>query len=415
MPWRRRETHAAILGWVSAYLDILRAPRVAVLIVATLLGRLPFAINALAVLLYAREVTGSFAGAGLVSGGLALGSAFGAPLQGRFVDRRGEGMLLVLAGVHSAALLGIWALGSLEAPVAALAAVAVVGGLAFPPTGSVLRSRWPSLLGERTDLVRAAYAFDSVLIEVAFISGPLLTAVGIALAGPEAMLAVSAALNLGGAMLFVAFLPPAPGGFRDGEQAGILGALAAPGIRTVALASVPVGFCLGTIEVALPAFSSSHGSPELAGILLAIWSAGSAVGGFVYGARSRQGSLVDIHTRLAFLLPLACLPLLLGTTPLAMAFLVVLAGIPLAPLIASRNELVSQIAPGGAVTEAFTWPLTALVGGLSLGVATAGALVDASGWASAVGVGVAVAAAGAVFVAARRSTLLAARPAPAPV
>jgi MFS family permease len=398
---------------VGAYLDIVRAPRVAVLIAATLLGRLPFAINALAVLLYAREVTGSFAGAGLVSGGLALGSAFGAPVQGRLVDRRGEGMLLVLAAAHSAALLSIWALGAADAPVGLLVLAAAVGGLAFPPTGSVLRSRWPSLLGERSDLVQAAYALDSVLIEAAFISGPLLTAAGIALAGPEAMLGVSAVLNLAGAVLFVAFLPPAPGTFRDGPRPGILGALSAPGIRTMALASVPVGFCLGTIEVALPAFSSSHGSPELAGVLLAMWSVGSAAGGFIYGARPRSRSLVDVHTRLAFLLPLACLPLLAGSTPLVMAFLVVLAGIPLAPLIASRNELVSHIAPGGAVTEAFTWPLTALVGGLSVGVASAGALVDASGWEAAVGTGIAVAAAGACFVVARRATLLDARAAPA--
>ena len=142
------------------------------LIAATLLGRLPFAINALAVLLYAREVTGSFAGAGIVSGGLALGSAFGAPLQGRLVDRRGESAMLVLAAGHSTALLGLLVLGSADAPTAALAGMAVIAGLAFPPTGSVLRSRWPSLLSERSDLVRAAYALDSILIEVAFVSGP---------------------------------------------------------------------------------------------------------------------------------------------------------------------------------------------------------------------------------------------------
>ena len=120
----------------------------------------------------------------------------------------------------------------------------------------------------------------------------------------------------------------------------------------------------------------------------------------------RNRPLVDLHTLLAFGLPLACLPMLLGTTPLMMAALVLLAGIPLAPLIASRNELVSHIAPSGAVTEAFTWPITALVGGLSLGIAAAGALVDASGWAAAIGAGIVVAAVGACFVAARRSTVV---------
>ena len=225
------------------------------------------------------------------------------------------------------------------------------------------------------------------------------------------MLVVSATLNVLGALLFVAKLPPAPASFRDGVQSGILGALAAPGIRTMALASVPVGFCIGTIEVALPAFSDSHGAPELAGVLLAIWSLGSAAGGFVYGARERTRSLLEVHTLLAFLLPLAALPLLAANEPALMALLVALSGIPLAPLIASRNEIVSRIAPGGAVTEAFTWPLTALVGGLSLGVAAGGVIVDASGWAAALATGIAVAGLGACFVMARRGTL--AVPAPA--
>ncbi len=401
---------------MGSYLRILRTPPVAALIGATLLGRLPFAINALAVLLFAREVTGSFAGAGLVSGGLALGSACGAPLQGRLVDRRGESMLLVLAVVHSSALLAIWALGGAGAGTAALTPIAFLAGIAFPPTGSVLRSRWPQLLGERTGLVTAAYALDSVMIEVAFIAGPLLTAAGIALAGPEIMLGVSAALNLTGAAIFVAFLPPAPSSFRDpdGSASGLLGALASPAIRTMALASFPVGFCLGTIEVGLPAFSDSHGTTELAGVLLAIWSVGSAAGGFVYGARRRRVSLVQVHTRLAFLLPLANLPLLAADAPFAMAVLVAFAGIPLAPLIASRNEIVSQVAPGGAVTESFTWPLTALVGGLSAGVASAGFIVDASGWAAAIAAGVAVATVGALLVLARRDSLSGAVPVPAP-
>ena len=41
--------------------------------------------------------------------------------------------------------------------------------------------------------------------------------------------------------------------------------------------------------------------------------------------------------------------------------LVILTGLPIAPLIASRNQLVERVAPRGTATEAFTWPLTALV------------------------------------------------------
>jgi predicted MFS family arabinose efflux permease len=382
------------------------------LIGATLMGRLPFAINALAVLLFVRDVSGSFAGAGVVSGALALGSAVGAPLQGRLVDRRGEGMLMTLACVHAASLLAIWSLGEAGAGVAVLAALALVAGVAFPPTGSVLRSRWPELLGDRQDLIRSAYAFDSVMIETAFVAGPLLTALGVALLGPEAMLGLSAGLMLAGTALFVAALPASDEPPRDPGTRGLWGALSSPGIRTVALASFPVGFCFGTIEVGLPAFSETHGSDQLAGVLLAIWSAGSLLGGLLYGARPPRSPLLEVHTRLAVLLPFACLPLLASGSPISMALLVALAGAPVAPLIASRNELVSAIAPRGAQTEAFTWPLTALVAGLSVGVATAGLLVDASGWETAMLVGALTAGIGALLVVSRRETLVVA-PSPA--
>jgi MFS family permease len=392
---------------VGNYAQILRAPRVAVLLGATLLGRLPFSINALAVLLFVRELTGSFAAAGIVSGALALGAAFGAPLQGRLVDRRGEHMLLALAAAHAASLVGIWVLGNAGASTAVLASLALAAGVAFPPMGSVLRSRWPALLDERSELITGAYALDSVMIEATFVIGPLLTALGVAVFGPEPMLGVSAALSLVGASLFVAFLPPSAAARREREHpaAGLLGALSSPGVRTMALATFPVGFCLGTVEVGLPAFSDSHGADALAGVLLAIWSVGSAVGGVVYGARPWRLPLVDVHTRLAFLLPLTCLPLLAAGPPLSMAILVMFAGIPVAPLIASRNELVSHVAPIGAVTEAFTWPITALVSGLSFGVAAGGALVEAGGWAAALSAGIAVAAGGALFVLSRRATL----------
>jgi len=88
-----------------------------------------------------------------------------------------------------------------------------------------------------------------------------------------------------------------------------------------------------------------------------------------------------------------------------MALLVLPAGVLIAPLIATRNELAGRIAPDGARTEAYTWPLTALVAGIALGAAAAGALADATSWQVAVLAAVAGAALGAVVSAGRRATL----------
>jgi MFS family permease len=392
---------------VSVYARILRTPGVAVIVFATLIGRMPIGISGLAILLFVRDVTGSFASAGLCAGALALGSAIGAPLQGRLIDRRGVRMLLPLAALHAAGLLGVLAAGEASAATASLAAASLVAGAATPPVSSVLRSHWPYLLAERPELIPGAYALDSVMIELIFVTGPLVTTVVVATVGAQYALIVSATCAIAGVLLMLGGLRgrPGPSPTAEGGRALGLGALAAPGLRTLVLASLPVGFTLGTIEVVLPAFSAQEGSAELAGVLLAVWSGASGLAGLAWGAFGSRRPLIEAHLLLAWLLPLAIAPLLLAGSPLTMAALAVFAGLPIAPLIASRNQLVGQVAPAGTSTEAFTWPLTALVAGVALGAATAGAVIEASSWAGGVVVAMAVGFVGAAVVATRRGTL----------
>ena len=390
---------------MSAYARLLRIPHVAVLLAATIVIRLPFAINGLAVILFLREIGESFATAGLVAGALALGSAVGAPAAARLVDRRGVGMLVPLAILQAAAVLSIWALGAASAPAAALAAAGLVAGVAFPPAGAVLRARWPELVSDPTSL-RAAFALDSVGIEVSFVTGPLLTALVVALAGPGFALGLSAGLVIVGTLIFLARLPDTlRSRSATPEDHGLLGPLADPAIRIVALATLPVGFCIGAVEVALPAFSDARGTPALAGVLLALWSLASGIGGLAFGARQSTRGIVEMYLLIAVLFPLACLPLAVADSPLVMGALAMLAGLPIAPLIASRNELVGTLASGSASAESFTWLLTALVTGLALGSAAAGTLVESEGWRVAVLVGCAVAALGGALAYARRGTL----------
>jgi predicted MFS family arabinose efflux permease len=198
---------------------------------------------------------------------------------------------------------------------------------------------------------------------------------------------------------------PGPERTEAGSRAFGLGALASPGLRTLVLASLPVGFALGTLEVVLPAFSEAEGSKELAGVLLAAWSAASGVGGLIWGARGGETPLLKAHMVFAWLLPLCIAPLLLAVSPLTMALLAILTGLPIAPLIASRNQLIERVVLPGTATESFTWPLTALVAGVSLGAAAGGAAVEASSWSAGVVMAMAVAAVGALVVLGRRRTL----------
>ena len=393
---------------MKGYLAVLRAGRIGWLELATLVGRLPIGINGLALVLFLREETGSFAAGGAVAGGMALGIGVGAPLMGRAVDRRGTGVLMGLALAHAAGILTILALGKAGAPHALLVVVAIFTGAAFPPSPSVLRARFPALLRDRPDLMQSAYALDSVLLELSFVVAPLLVALVVAVLDPAAALVLAAATGVIGTTAFLALLPREDAPARRGAGRDLLGPLRSPALRALVVTMLPFGFAIGAIEVSLPAFSEAHGNRDLAGILYATWSVGSALGGFLYGVRPRATPVNVAHFRFALLLPLGFLPALLAPSVLAMALLIVPAGLFIAPLIATRNELASSVAPPGTATEALTWPLTALVGGIAIGAAAGGALADAEGWRAVIAAAVVAGAAGAAVATTRRATLAAA-------
>jgi MFS family permease len=390
---------------VGTYRRILAVPSVAPLVAATVLGRLPLGINSLAVVLFLRAETGSFGTAGAVAGALALGSGVSAPVQGRWIDRRGEGVLTLLAAAHALALVALIVLGRGGAAPAALVACGFAAGVAVPPLSTVLRPRWSSLLADDLSLLPSAFALDSVLTEILFVGGPLITGALVAIADPAAALLVSGGAAVLGTALFLAALPPraeAPAGTPRPSRAG---ALASPGIRTLVLAMLPVGFAFGAVEVGLPAFADHEGHRELASVLIAVWSAGSAAGGLLYGLRPRRRSLARVHLGFALLLPLGFLPLLAAPSIPVMALLSIPAGLSIAPLIATRNELAGAAAPAGTEVEAYSWPLMSLVGGIALGAAVAGSLADGPGWHAAVLSAVVAAGIGAVVTASRRGTL----------
>jgi MFS family permease len=246
-----------------------------------------------------------------------------------------------------------------------------------------------------------------VLIELIFILGPLLTAVVATLLSPPAALIVSAISVIAGTLTFTA-LPPSRAlrPDRDRGGAGPLGALASPGVRTLVLTSLPAGMGIGVCEVTLPAFSRAMGTAAAAGVLLALWSLGSAFGGLVYGALRNRPPLNRVHLVVTAALPVSLLPMAAAPSVPVMALLVIPAGMFVAPLLATRNELIGWVAPPGARTEAYTWPVTAFVGGIAIGSAVAGAIVEQASWRTAFLVAGAFAFLGTLVAVGRRRTVV---------
>ena len=96
---------------MTAYLHVLRHRPLGLLLLASVLARLPQTINGLALVLFIEAETGSYGTAGAVAGGVALGMGVGAPFLGRVADRRGPAVLLPIATAHAVLMIAIVLVG----------------------------------------------------------------------------------------------------------------------------------------------------------------------------------------------------------------------------------------------------------------------------------------------------------------
>jgi MFS family permease len=389
---------------VRRYLDLLRLPDVARLMAATTMARLPYGINILALILLLRAEGVSYAGVGLVTGTMSLATAATVPVLGRLVDRLGQTRVLLatacIAMVTNVAL-ALSVLGG--APVWALTALAALAGGSYPPVSPSMRALWRRLLPP--DRIDTAFALDALLLELVFIAGPLLAAGIAAWTSPQAAFLTGVALLVGGALLFAS--APASRRWRpepSGERRRA-GALSAAGMRALVPTLAIGGIALGALEIAIPAFAEEHGSRGDSGWLFALWASGSLAGGLWYGSRRWRLSAYRRFLLVSTVLVCGLAPLPLASSILAFAALLVVAGLGLAPSSAVGYSLVVQLAPPGALTEAYAWQIVGYVAGNAAGAWIAGAAIDSIGVAAALTVAPLAAAAALALALATRGAL----------
>jgi predicted MFS family arabinose efflux permease len=375
------------------------APGALRLLALSVVARVAPAMLSIALLVHVADRTGSFAVAGAAAAAYALGVGAGGPLLGRLADRRGAiGVLLASAAV-SGLLLEVIAMLPANAGALPPVALSAAIGLVVPPVGACLRSTLATLVPDRAAL-QTAYGVDAAASELTFIAGPpVALAVG-ALASTAAALAAAGALLLTATVAF-ALQPATRVRTPRPATAGTShpSALATPAMRALAAVMGGVGVLFGAVEVAITAAAQAAGTTTAAAPLLALWGAGSLIGGLVVvrvgGAlRGAAGLALVLAALAAGHLALAGAT---GSLP-ALGVLLLVAGAAIAPTYAIAYALVDDAAPAGTATEAFAWLATAVTVGAALGSAGAGAAVDHAGPGAAIVLG-ALGALGALAVA----------------
>jgi MFS family permease len=307
------------------------------------------------------------------------------PAIGRLADRFSQRRVLLAAcPAHALGIALLVVSIMLRVQLWLVIVVAVATGCATVSFGSFMLARWAALVDG--DMLRTAYAIESMLEEIIFLLGPLLVAVLTSAVHPAAGLVACGVLTTAGSIAIALHTRSEPVSEPESEPVsepapgrGSARALAVPGVRVLMVCYAGMGFLLGAVDVTMIAFARERSVPWLGGVFLSLTAAGSFTGGAVYGAvnwRPSQARLLSITT---CLLTLGAIPLAFANSFLLMAFLAVVAGIAIAPALIAGTTLLESLAPKGSLSEGFSWLTSAGAVGIALGTAVGGRLAGLGG------------------------------------
>ena len=356
---------------LDPYRRVLALPGVRSLMVLALLARIPItAVGVTMTLHVVLDLHRGYGAAGLAGTALTVGAALGAPLNGRFVDRRGLRPMLAITTIAEAIF---WVFAP-ALPYPALLVAAFVTGVLALPVFSVIRQSTAALVP--IDQRRQAYALDSMSVEVSFMAGPTLAVLLVTQTSARVtMLTIAAALLVAGSALFITNPPVREGAEPPGDKASAPRRRdwLTPQFVAVLAAAMATTMVLAGTDVSIVAILRSADRVSWTGAILAIWGVFSLVGGFVYGAVTRPVPLVV----LVGLLSLFTIPVGLVGSNWALLFLALLpAGALCAPTLTASTDVISRLVPDGARGEAMGWHGSSLTVGLAVGAPLAGWAID---------------------------------------
>jgi len=346
----------------------------------------------------------SYGAAGLVTAASTVAVAVSGPWRGRLLDRIG---LRRTVGPSLVVQVVCWSIAPWVgyAPLIAFAALA---GLFVVPTFSILRQ--VIIRSVPSEQRRTALSLDSSATELSFMAGP---AIGVWLATSWdtswALLVCELASVAAGFVLWV--VNPRltsdsgegdPHGGAAGEptthdepgEAARADAIAAPsvpddaapgravrGFITVPVAAVYLAAACSTLvlsgtDVGIVAALRSFGATGSIGWVLALWGAGSLVGGILYGAWHRSFSVFWLLGGLAA----TTAPVALAAGVPSFAVLITVSGFLCAPTITATVEQLSRQVPERFRGEMMGWHGSAMTAGSAFGAPLAGFAIDRGGW-----------------------------------
>jgi MFS family permease len=361
----------------SPYRALFAAPGSKGFSTAGFVGRMPLSMMGIGVVTMISQLTGRYGLAGALSATIALAAAAVGPQISRLVDQYGQRRILRPATcVSLTAATGLLLASYLGWPDWVLF-VCAAGIGSVPSLGAMVRARWAALYRGSPQL-HIAYSFESVVDEVCFIFGPIVS-IGLSTAWfPEAGPLLAACFLAVGVFWLTsqrATEPePHPRRQHDGGSA-----LHARGLQVLAVTFVATGAIFGAVDVVTVAFADERGHKGAASVVLALYAAGSCTAGVLFGLLRPAGAAARRWLLGICAMAVSMIPLLLVGNLSLLAVALFVAGLSVAPTMITTMALVEEHVPRAHLTEGMTWVSTGLAVGVALGSSVAGRVIDAAG------------------------------------
>ncbi|WP_327370300.1 MFS transporter [Streptomyces sp. NBC_01217] len=362
----------------SPYRAIFAAPGTKGFSAAGFIGRMPLSMMGIGVVTMVSQLTGRYGLAGALTATLAMSAAAIGPQISRLVDRHGQRRVLRPATlVALAAVTGLLICAQQRLPDWTLFVFAAGAGC-VPSVGAMTRARWAEIYHGSPQRLHTAYSWESIVDEVCFIFGPIVS-IGLSTAWfPEAGPLLAAGFLLVGVFWLTAQRATEPVPHPREKHTGGT-ALRSGGLQVLVVTFVATGAIFGAVDVVTVAFAEEQGHKAAASLVLAVYALGSCLAGAVFGLLrlKRKPSTRWVMGVCAMAVSMIPLQLAGNLTFLAVALFV--AGLAIAPTMVTTMALIEQHVPRTELTEGMTWTGTGLAVGVALGSSAAGWVVDASG------------------------------------
>ncbi|MFM7295251.1 MAG: MFS transporter [Burkholderiales bacterium] len=364
---------------LKPYRAFLSQPDVPRTLLITFLSRMPVGMLGFAMVMFLRESLGNFKLAGSVIGVYFFAMAVSSPIKGRIIDRIGPGIPLRMCGVLDPLCFALFIAAVWYAlPITYVLVCAALMGLFTTPIATLTRAIWRHRFDADDDR-RMAFAVDSVLMEINFTMGPAVVGLVLAFSTPKSAILVAWVAATTSILIFMRNPALKYWKQQPPSERHLLGPLTEGRLILLFVILFALAMACGMLEVGYPAYTTSIAIPAFAGVLLAINSFGSAIGGALFGGTKFS---LSMEKQFAILLAvfgvLMCLHLAVDAkeSRYLFALMAFIAGCAISPAFALQALLISRIAPAKYATEAFTWSGTFIVTGLGAGMAVGGALSE---------------------------------------